>query len=395
MSLPTAHKTIQSIYEAINRRDLNAAMEWIDSQCLYEDLNFSHPFRGRDAVRQLLEESCQGIPDELQFVIDDLTTGDCFAVGVLWHIELDGIPFPNGRGVSFYRFSEVTGKLVKARDLVEPPFKPGKMAFFILRLVSPLVRLFLKHQRQKTIQNQLAEEQPTGKSQSFLAWVFWLMAIAYIYVLLLSPPGQLIPGEPAWAIRPETIQTILNESLNFFFILPLLNLIGFHYMDAPIVHPILEALFNFAEAWIFMFLPLLLADRSTAHLPKILLWTMAMFGTNAVLTPYMALRYTAPIPPALEEWNKSGLARIFGWIGLSVGIIALIWGVIARPEFGDLAERMKYLAEQVMTDRVTLAFCVDLLLFSLFQALLLGSVHNRIGWLRFVPFWGLAVWLIV
>ncbi len=395
MTAPTAHKTIQSIYEAINRRDINAAMEWIDDRCIYEDLNFPQPFRGKEAVRQLLEESCKGIPDELQFVIDDLTTGDCLAVGVLWHVELDGIPFPNGRGVSFYRFSEVTGKLVNARDLVEPPIKPGKVAFFIIRLVSPLVRRLLKHQHNKTIQKKSPSDRPTGKSRSFLSFVFWLMASAYIYVLLLSPPGQLVPGEPAWAMRPETIQEILNESLNFFLILPLLNLTGLHYIEAPTVHPILEALFNFAEAWIFMFLPLLLADRSTAHLPKILIWSMAMFGTNAVLTPYMALRYSAPIPPALEETDKGGLASIFGWIGLSVGIIALIWGFVGRPEFGDLAERMKYLVEQVMTDRVTLAFCVDLMLFSVFQALLLGAVNSRIGWLRFVPFWGLAVWLIV
>ena len=395
MSVPTAHKTIESIYEAINRRDINAAMEWIDPQCIYEDLNFSQPFRGKEAVRQLLEESCKGIPDELQFVIDDLTTGDRFAVGVLWHVELDGIPFPNGRGVSFYRFSEGTGKLINARDLVEPPLKPGKAAFFIIRLVSPVVRRLLKHQHHKTTQKKSPSEQPTGKSQSFLSFVFWLMAIAYIYFLLLSPPGQLIPGEPAWAIRPETIQEIGNESLNFFWLLPLLNLAGIHYMEATTVHPILEALFNFAEAWIFMFLPLLLADRSTAHLPKILIWSLAMFGTNAVLIPYMALRYSAPIPPALEERDKGVLGSIFGWIGLSVGIIALIWGGVARPEFGDLAERMKYLVEQVMTDRVTLAFCVDLVLFSLFQALLLGAVNSRIGWWRFVPFWGLAVWLIV
>ncbi len=346
-------------------------------------------------MRQLLEESCKGMPDELQFVIDDLTTGDRFAVGVLWHVELDGIPFPNGRGVSFYRFSEVTGKLVNARDLVEPPLKPGKAAFFIIRLVSPLVRRLLKHQHNKTTQKKSPSDHPTEKSQSFLSFVFWLMASAYIYFLLLSPPGQLVPGEPAWAIRPETIQEIGNESLNFFWILPLLNLAGIHYMEAPTVHPILEALFNFAEAWIFMFLPLLLADRSTAHLPKILIWSLAMFGTNAVLIPYMALRYSAPMSPVLEERDKGVLGSIFGWIGLSVGIIALIWGGVARPEFGDLAERMKYLVEQVMTDRVTLAFCVDLVLFSVFQALLLGAVNSRIGWWRFVPFWGLAVWLIV
>ena len=274
MTAPTAHKSIQSFYEAINRRDINAAMEWIDPQCIYEDLNFSQPFQGKKAVRGLLEESCKGIPNELQFVIDELTTGDCLAVGVLWHVELDGIPFPNGRGVSFYRFSEVTGKMVNARDLVEPPIKPGKASFFIIRLVSPLVRRLLKHQHHQTTQKKSASERPTGKSRSFLSFIFWLIAITYIYILLLSPPGQLVPGEPAWAIRPETIQEILNESLNFFLVLPLLNLAGIHYIKAPTVHPIIEALFNFAEAWIFMFLPLLLADRNTAHLPKILIWSM-------------------------------------------------------------------------------------------------------------------------
>ena len=391
----SAHQLIESIYEAINHRDINTAMNWIDDQCIYEDLNFSQPFRGKEAVRQLLEESCQGIPDELQFVIDDLTTGDRLAVGVLWHVELDGIPFPNGRGVSFYRFSEVTGKLILARDLVEPPLKPGKAAFFIIRLVSPLVRRLLKHQTDNGTKKIAESEQPTKKSWSFLAVIFWFIAIAYIYILLLSPPGQLIPGEPAWAIKPETIEEIGNESLNFFLILPLLNLLGIHYLEAPTVHPVLEALFNFAEAWIFMFLPLLLVDIRSNHLPKILIWSLAMFGTNAVLTPYMALRYGAPIPPPMAEKRKGLLARVFGWTGLIVGIVALVWGVIGRPEFGDLAERMNYFGEQLTTNRVTLAFCVDLVLFSLFQALLLGAVNSRIGWLRFVPFWGLAIWLIL
>ncbi len=396
MTIP-AHKLIESIYAAINRRDINAAMEWIDDRCIYEDLNFSQPFSGKEAVRQLLEESCQGIPDGLQFVIDDITTGDDLAVGILWHVELDGIPFTNGRGVSFYRFSEVTGQLVLARDLVEPPIKPGKAAFFILRLVSPLVRLLLKPEKNNNHSQEISpSEQPIPKSQRFVAVVFWSMAIAYIYLLLLSPPGQLIPGEPIWAIQPETIQEILHESLNFFLILPLLNLVGIHYLEAPTVHPMLEALFNFAEAWIFMFLPLLLSDRKLNHLPKTLIWSLAMFGTNAVLTPYMALRYGAPDVPVEEERPKGRLARVFGWTGLIVGIIALGWGVMGRPEFGDLAQRMRYFGEQLLSNRVTLAFCVDLLFFSLFQVLLLKSVNNStIGWFRFVPFWGLALWLIL
>jgi len=128
-----ASDVIQSLYDAINRRDIEAAIEYVDEACVYEDLNFPQPFQGKDAVRELFSESCQSVPDDLQFVIDEITTGDRNSVGVLWHVEIAGIPFPNGRGTSFYRLSETTGKLIFARDLVEPPLKPGKFSLYIIR----------------------------------------------------------------------------------------------------------------------------------------------------------------------------------------------------------------------------------------------------------------------
>ncbi|MDV3347607.1 nuclear transport factor 2 family protein [Leptolyngbyaceae cyanobacterium CCMR0082] len=137
--------SIQSIYEAINHRDVSQAVALIDDQCCYEDLNFSATFMGKAAVQGLFTESCQAVPADLQFVIDDMA-GDDLAVGVTWHVELDGIAFPNGRGVSFYRFSPNSGKLIFARDCVEPALKPGKAAFAIIRLVTPLVRYWLGRQ---------------------------------------------------------------------------------------------------------------------------------------------------------------------------------------------------------------------------------------------------------
>ncbi|ACK66052.1 conserved hypothetical protein [Rippkaea orientalis PCC 8801] len=140
----TAREVIESIYGAINRRDIDSAMEWIDDQCIYEDLNFPQPFIGKEKVKELFAESMQNIPDDLQFVIDDITSEDSLAVGVLWHLELNGMTFPNSRGASFYRLSETTRKLVFGRDLVEPPVKLGKIAFLIIRLVMPLLRKMLK-----------------------------------------------------------------------------------------------------------------------------------------------------------------------------------------------------------------------------------------------------------
>ncbi|MBT9316975.1 nuclear transport factor 2 family protein [Leptothoe spongobia] len=140
-----AATTIQAIYTAINHRDIPQAIALVDEQCTYEDLNFSATFMGRAAVQGLFEESCQAVPEDLQFVIDDVT-GDDRAVGVIWHVELSGMAFPNGRGVSFYRFSPESGKLIYARDCVEPTIKPGKIAFVIIRWVTPLLRYWLGRQ---------------------------------------------------------------------------------------------------------------------------------------------------------------------------------------------------------------------------------------------------------
>ena len=380
----TADNTIRSIYEAIDRRDVDGAMEFIDDECLYEDLNFPTPFQGKAAVRKLFTKSCENIPKDLLFVIDDLTSTDPLAVGVVWHVELNGIPIPNGRGVSFYRFSETTGKLIYARDIVEPPIKPGNVSFIIIRLISPLVRRFLSKQPK------------TKQTQPVVALFLWLLAGTYLYILLLSPPGQILPGYPAWAIPPDTLKEVLGESINFFFILPIANAIGIKLMEAPEIHPVSQGFFNFAEAWIFMFLPLILADRRGDKLPKIPIWGMAMFLTNVFLTPYMALRAAQPIPETEANKQKDILARVFGWIGLIVGIISIWWFCFAGgPDFGNLATRMQYFVTQLSSDRVTIAFSIDLILFYIFQIVLMGSVVEKMSWLRFVPFWGLIGWLIL
>jgi hypothetical protein len=242
------------------------------------------------------------------------------------------------------------------------------------------------------ISNQ-PQQQP--QYQRLMSWLLWLISAAYIYVLLLSPPQQILPGEPIWAIQPQTLQELWNESVNFFFILPILNVIGIKAIPDAIAHPWLESLFNLAIAWMFMFLPLLLADPRGHGLPKLLIWGLGMFLTNTFLCPYMAIRATKP---AIAVDNKKLLAQVFGWIGLIIGIIALIWSVIARPEFGDLRARGQYFVQSLVSDRMTIAFCVDLVFFTVFQAVLMGDIEppgSRKRWLRFVPFWGLAAWLII
>lgn len=56
-------------------------------------------------------------------VAEDLA-GDERAVGVRWHVEIDGNIFPFSRGVSFYEMDS-EGRILRARDVVEGLSKPG------------------------------------------------------------------------------------------------------------------------------------------------------------------------------------------------------------------------------------------------------------------------------
>lgn len=54
-------------------------------------------------------------PDDLKFVIDDVTAGDDYAAGVMWHVECgEGVNFPFSRGCSFIRL-DASGKIVAVR----------------------------------------------------------------------------------------------------------------------------------------------------------------------------------------------------------------------------------------------------------------------------------------
>ena len=41
------------MYDAINRRDVEAALAFVDDDILYEDFNFPVPFKGKERVRKL------------------------------------------------------------------------------------------------------------------------------------------------------------------------------------------------------------------------------------------------------------------------------------------------------------------------------------------------------
>nr|CAD1825242.1 unnamed protein product [Ananas comosus var. bracteatus] len=121
---------------------------------------------------------------------------------------------------------------------------------------------------------------PGGAVAAEAAYVVWLFLLPYA------------PGDPVWAIKQSTISDLLGLSLNFFFILPLMNSVGIHVIEAPVLHPVAEGLFNFVIGWTFLFAPLLFTDRRRDRYKGSLdlLWGCQMFLTNVFLIPYMAIR---------------------------------------------------------------------------------------------------------
>lgn len=273
---------MRRMYEYINAGDAVSAVGEVAEKCIYEDMNFNERFKGKNEVAKLFAESVSSCPEGLTFVIDE-AAGDETGVGVTWHCEIEGgIPFPNSRGVSFYKVDE-TGKLIYARDIVEPPFKPGPAAFAILRLVAPLVKRFVK--ADGTTPRTVTEESDSSTPLSSLgpaSFSLFFLGIAYTYILLLSPSGQFVPGDPAWNIQKAQIDEVVQCSADFFFILSALNAAGLHFIEASTaLHPVTKGLFNLAESFIFMFLPLLAQDAKIKKLPEkklLQFWGAAMCG---------------------------------------------------------------------------------------------------------------------
>lgn len=144
IDIVSATDVVRNFYSGINVHDLASVEDLIAENCVYEDLVFPRPFTGRKAILEFFGKFIDTITTDLQFVIDDISNEDSSAVGVTWHLEWKGKPFPFSKGCSFYRLQLVNGKrqIIYARDSVEPAFKPGETALVAIRGVTWLLQKF-------------------------------------------------------------------------------------------------------------------------------------------------------------------------------------------------------------------------------------------------------------
>jgi len=102
----SATQVVQSFFDAFNRRDMDALLALYAEDCTHHDLAYSEPAVGIEATKRFVEEFTGGLPADVQFVVEDITSGDATSVGVIWHMEIGGVDLPLGKGVSFYKVNE-------------------------------------------------------------------------------------------------------------------------------------------------------------------------------------------------------------------------------------------------------------------------------------------------
>ncbi|XP_057954176.1 uncharacterized protein LOC131148485 isoform X2 [Malania oleifera] len=140
----SASDVVRKFYGRINAHDLASVEDLIAENCVYEDLLFPRPFVGRKAILEFFKKFIDSISTDLQFVIDDISDEDSLAIGVTWHLEWQGKPFPFSKGCSFYRLEISNGKrqIVYGRDSVEPSVKPGDTTLIAIRAITRLLQQF-------------------------------------------------------------------------------------------------------------------------------------------------------------------------------------------------------------------------------------------------------------
>ncbi|KAL7488501.1 hypothetical protein ACHAW6_014095 [Cyclotella cf. meneghiniana] len=315
------------------------------------------------------------LPTSFSFVVDDIVISTSKA-GVLWHVENNGDPLAFTRGCSFYNIDKETGLIESGFEI--PEKAPPKQGYW------------------NTLKSRF-EAEPVR----FIPAAIW---VAYMYILFIS--DGILPGANALALEQRTWEEVRDLSLNFFLVAPSL-----HLPFSPVVHPMLEGVFNLLLAWAAMFAGFLSDERKDK--PNLLPFGPMLVGmqflTSGFLLPYLFTRTVETksnvhredidgnIQTLVAEWRPLG-----GFLGF-VGTSSILWGLFARPEYGGFSERYASFGDLLSIDRVGSSFIVDLVIFAAFQSWFVDDDLKRRGVqdgelsplrsvAKYIPFFGLAAY---
>ena len=372
----TSLSVVEQYFEAWNKRDMKTAITLFTPTCQMRDLQYDDAFSGRDQFEQHLLRVKDCLPSSFNFVVDDIAIANSKA-GVLWHVENNDSPLAFTRGCSFYTIDAKSGLIESGFEI--PEKAPPKMGY-----VNTLKAKF--------------EAEPIR----FVPAAIW---VAYMYILFVS--DGILPGVNALALEQRTWEEVRDLSLNFFLVAPSLNL-----PFSPVVHPMLEGVFNLLLAWAAMFAGFLSDERKDK--PNLLPFGPMLVGmqflTSGFLLPYLFTRSVetnsevykedidGDVQTLVGEWRPLGASLAF------VGTASIFWGLYARPEFGEFSERYASFGDLLSIDRVGSSFIVDLVIFAVFQSWFVDDDLKRRGVeagdmavlrnvAKYIPFFGLAKYL--
>jgi steroid delta-isomerase-like uncharacterized protein len=80
----SAKEVIVKYYDAYNSGDIDTIASLLAEDCSYHDMIYEEPFKGRQEVVDYLKKVRAIVPDDLKFVIEDITDGDPTKVGIMW-----------------------------------------------------------------------------------------------------------------------------------------------------------------------------------------------------------------------------------------------------------------------------------------------------------------------
>lgn len=110
-----------------------------------------------------------------------------------------------------------------------------------------------------------------------------------------------------------------------------------------------------------------------------------------------------PKPSQLGLLMTNG-AQTVSLIGAIVCLVSIVWALFGRSDgdFGDFADRWRFLELYIRSERLAYAFIWDIFLYAIFQPWLIGdnlrnvksSDKELVGVLRYIPVLGLVAYLL-
>ncbi|KAK4533838.1 hypothetical protein CCYA_CCYA19G4720 [Cyanidiococcus yangmingshanensis] len=265
--------------------------------------------------------------------------------------------------------------------------------------------------------------------------------LTYVAVVLCS---DALPGSSVFRVNHQVVQEASELSLNFWLILPLLR-----PEQAPVLHPLLESTFQVVVSWAMLFFGFLSDDwgrhwRKEYHrlcrqqLPMWIFLVGSALLTNVFYLPYLVIRrpltsVTVPTNQASPKGVSSerneqkdemtaqssapdwllrvGESRALPLLLSTMVLVAVFWAFGGRPTYPaappfSIDRLTTYAHDILQKDRLAVSFPIDMLVFAIFQAVLVPDDMRRRGidpqstqgkrWIhraRWIPFFGVAWYL--